>query len=124
MHNNQGSGILNSLAIRGRHAGITLWVASQRPSLLSSTLRTQANVIYIWRQRSGKDLQVFLDEYSALVPGGKKALLKLYAHATRQKYHFLMVDLMQPTERQFYHNLDMMLQLRSSEIDDDENEVA
>ena len=124
MHNNMGSGVLNSLFIRGRHAGITVWLASQRPSLLSSTIRTQANVLYIWAQRSNKDLQVFLDEYSALVPGGKKALLKLYTHATRQKYHFLMIDLMQPTERMFYHNLDMMLQLRNPEIDDDENEVA
>ena len=62
---------------------------------------------------------LLLDEWSALVPGGKKALKRLYDHATKQKYHFLMVDLMQPPERMFYHNLDTMLQLRSTMDDQD-----
>ena len=119
MHNNQGSGVLNSLFIRGRHANITVWLASQRPSLLSSTIRTQANLLYIWKQRSLKDENLLLDEWSALVPGGKKALKRLYDHATKQKYHFLMVDLMQPPERMFFHNLDTMLQLRSTMDDQD-----
>ena len=62
-----GGSILNSLAIRGRHANISFGVASQRPTLLSTVLRTQATSLFVFRQRSVRDLMSFLEEYSALV---------------------------------------------------------
>ena len=62
-----GGSILNSLAIRGRHANISFWVASQRPTLLSTVLRTQATSLFVFRQRSVRDLLAFLDEYNAIV---------------------------------------------------------
>ena len=91
LHRGDGGGVLNSLFIRGRHANISCWIASQRPTLLSTTLRTQATSLFVFRQRSMKDLLTFLDEYSASVP--KKTLEKIYTVATREKYNFLMVDL-------------------------------
>ena len=75
-----GGPILNSLAIRGRHANISFWVASQRPTLLSTVLRTQATSLFVFRQRSVRDLMSFLDEYSALVD--KKTLEAMYNYAT------------------------------------------
>ena len=56
-----GGSILISLAIRGRHANISFWVASQRPTLLSTVLRTQATSLFAFRQRSVRDLLAFLD---------------------------------------------------------------
>ena len=100
LHRGDGGGVLNSLFIRGRHANISTWIASQRPTLLSTTLRTQATSLFVFRQRSMKDLVTFLDEYSAIVP--KKTLEKIYTVATREKYNFLMVDLMQPADTMFY----------------------
>ena len=101
---------MNSLFIRGRHANISTWIASQRPTLLSTTLRTQATSLFVFRQRSMKDLLTFLDEYSAIVP--KKTLEKIYNVATRDKYSFLMVDL---ADTMFFWGLDKQLRWRGSE---------
>ena len=60
-----------------------------------------------------KDLLTFLGEYSAILP--KKTLEKIYNVATRDKYSFLMVDLMQPAENMFYWGLDKQLRWRGSE---------
>ena len=99
-----GGSILNSLAIRGRHANISFWCASQRPTLLSTVLRTQATSLFVFRQRSVKDLITFLDEYSAIVD--KKTLEAMYNYATAKPYGFMMVDLMRPVEEMFHANLD------------------
>ena len=99
-----GGSILNSLAIRGRHANISFWVASQRPTLLSTVLRTQATSLFVFRQRSVRDLLSFLDEYSALVD--KTTLEAMYDYATSKPYGFMMVDLMRPVEQMFHANLD------------------
>ena len=98
---------MNSLAIRGRHANISFWVASQRPTLLSTVLRTQATSIFCFRQRSTRDLLSFIEEYSAVVD--KKTLEAMYNYATSKPYGFLMVDLMRPIEDMFYANLDKRL---------------
>ena len=95
-----GGSILNPLAIRGRHANISFWVASQRPTLLNTVLRTQATSLYVFRQRSVRDLLSFLDEYSALVD--KNTLEAMYNYATSTPYGFMMVDLMRPVEEMFY----------------------
>ena len=99
-----GGSILNSLAIRGRHANISFWVASQRPALLSTVLRTQATSLFVFRQRSVRDLMTFLDEYSAIVD--KKTLEAMYNYATSKPYGFMVVDLMRPVEQMFHANLD------------------
>ena len=44
----------------------------------------------------------------------KKTLEKIYNVATREKYNFLMVDLMQPADTMFYWGLDKMLRWRGS----------
>ena len=114
LHRGDGGGVLNSLFIRGRHANISCWIASQRPTLLSTTLRTQATSLFVFSQRSMKDLETFLGEYSAILPNGKKTLEKIYNVATREKYSFLMVDLMQPADTMFFWGLDKMLRWRGN----------
>ena len=60
-----------------------------------------------------KDLLTFLDEYSAIVP--KNNLERIYNVATRDKYSFLMVNLMEPAQDMFYWGLDKMLRWRGKE---------
>ena len=108
-----GGSILNSLAIRGRHANISFWVASQRPTLLSTVLRTQATSLFVFRQRSVRDLLSFLEEYSALVD--KKTLEAMYDYATSKPYGFMMVDLMRPVEQMIHANLDKRMIPRAAE---------
>ncbi|MDA8582769.1 hypothetical protein N9L68_01020 [bacterium] len=100
-----GSSLLNSMFIKIRHQNQSIWVASQRPSLVSSTIRTQMSALFIFKQRNVKDLITFLDEFSAMVD--KKTLMELYKTATEQKYNFLYINhLAGDADHMFYWNLD------------------
>ena len=100
-----GSSLLNSMFIKIRHQNQSIWVASQRPSLVSSTIRTQMSALFIFKQRNVKDLITFLDEFSAMVD--KKTLMELYKTATEQKYNFLYINLLAgDADHMFYWNLD------------------
>ena len=100
-----GNSILNSLFIRGRHAYLSVWVASQRPNLVSSIIRTQMSALFIFKQRNVKDLITFLDEFSAMVD--KKTLMRMYEIATEKKFNFLYINLLAAdADHMFYWNLD------------------
>jgi len=87
--------ILKELYLRGRHYGINLIVSVQKWKLASTVMRTQATSVFYFRAGSLTDLDDFLENFSALVPGGKKALMEIYREATREPYSFLTVDLLQ-----------------------------
>ena len=111
-HVSGGGGVLNRLAIRGRHYCISFFIKSQRPVLLSSTLRTQCSAIYCFAQRSQKDLDILLTELSALVP--RRILERIYRKATERKYNFLMVDLLADSpDEMFFWNLDKQIVWRT-----------
>ena len=110
-----GGGTLNALAMRGRHILVSTFILSQRPSLLSMSIRTNARAILIWRLRATTDLESWLNTYDALVPGGKDTLLELYRYATGPKYGFLLMDVMREPDDGMYHaNFDRALNLRPS----------
>ena len=80
-----GNSLLNTLFIRGRHYYLSTWVATQRPTLVSSIIRTQMYALFIFKQRNVKDLISFLDELSAMVD--RKTLTAMYGTATEEKYN-------------------------------------
>ena len=87
--------ILKELYLRGRHYGVNLIVSVQKWKLASTVMRTQATSVFYFRAGSLTDLDDFLENFSALVPGGKKALMQIYRAATAEPYSFLTVDLLQ-----------------------------
>ena len=87
--------ILKELYLRGRHYGINLIVSVQKWKLASTVMRTQATSVFYFRAGSLTDLDDFLENFSALVPGGKEALMQIYRAATAEPYSFLTVDLLQ-----------------------------
>ena len=54
-----GNSILNSAFIRARHAYLGVWVALQRPILVSNTIRTQMSSLLIYKQRNRNDFEVY-----------------------------------------------------------------
>ena len=88
----KAGGVLNSLAIRGRHANVSLFVLTQKYRALAPELRRNANAIFFFRQRSRFDLDAFLEENSAVIP--RKELEDLYRRATLADHGFLYADLM------------------------------
>ena len=87
--------VLQDLYLMGRHHGLNLIVSVQKWRLASTVMRTQATSVFAFRFRSNVDLEAFLEENSALVPGGKKALYEIYKKAVEDRYSFLTVDLLQ-----------------------------
>lgn len=102
----RAGGILESLAIRGRHANISLFILTQKYRALSPQIRLNANSIAFFRQRSRFDLEAFLEENSGSVP--KKELEALYKRATLQDHGFLYVQLMGAVPR-FYSSFEAEL---------------
>ena len=103
-----GFSILNSAFIRARHAFLSVWIASQRPNLTSSIIRTQMSALIIFRQRNRKDFEVFVDEFSAMVD--KKTLIQMYDIATKDKYNFLYINLLaNDVDNMFFWNFDKRL---------------
>jgi len=85
---------LKNLYLTGRHWGINLIVSIQKWRLASTVMRTQATSVFYFKARSNVDLEAFLEENSALVPGGRKQLMAIYKAATAEPYSFLTVDLL------------------------------
>ena len=71
---------------------MSVWIASQRPNLTSSIIRTQMPSLIIFRQRNRKDYDIFVDEFSGSVD--KKTLIQMYDIATKDKYNFLYINLL------------------------------
>ena len=109
MHQAGGAGILNMLYTLGRHYMISTIICSQKPTLISTTIRENATSLIIWKQRSSKALEVLLSEYDAMVPGGKASLLAMYEYATKEPYAFLLIDLLRPSSEAFFKNFNVRL---------------
>ena len=102
--------LLSSIFIRGRHFGCACIVLTQRYRLLDQNLRTNANALIFFRARNGKDVEALVEENSALTD--KETLFRLYDHATREKFSFLYIDLMESDpDKAFYKKFDAQLVL-------------
>ena len=85
------STLLHSLFTRGRHSGISTIVSTQKFAALHPIIRVNATELFVFRLRNYQDLNMFLEEISALID--KKSLMELYSLATDQPYSFLYVKL-------------------------------
>ncbi len=87
----RNSKLLHQLYIRGRHAMITVITAVQKVVTLAPLIRTQATHTFTFRLRSFQDLQIWLDENSAIYD--KKTLLKMYHMCVDKPFGFMYINL-------------------------------
>ena len=81
---------------------------TQRYKLLDQNLRINANALIFFRARNGTDVEALVEENSALAD--KYTLHRLYDHATREKFSFLYIDLMETDpDKAFYRKFDSQL---------------
>ena len=85
------SQLLHALFTRGRHSQISTIISTQKFSALHPIIRVNAKILHVFRLRNYQDLQMFLDEVSALID--KKSLMEIYSLATSEPFSFLTVDL-------------------------------
>ena len=100
----RSSKLLHSLYTRGRHACISTIVATQKFTAISPIIRVNAVELYVYRLRSGQDLDTLINEVSALID--KKTLLNIYKQCTAEPYSFLYIKLSARTiSEMFYCNM-------------------
>ena len=87
---------MHSLFTRGRHSGISTIVSTQKFASIHPIIRVNATELFVFRLRNYQDLQLFLEEISALID--KKTLMELYQLATAEAYSFLYVKLNEKKE--------------------------
>jgi hypothetical protein len=87
----RNSKLLHQLYIRGRHAMITTITSVQKVVTVAPLIRTQATHTFTFRLRSFQDLQIWLDENSAIYD--KKTLLKMYHMCVDKPFGFMYINL-------------------------------
>ena len=85
------SQLLHALFTRGRHSQISTIVSTQKFSALHPIIRVNTKILHVFRLRNYQDLQMFIEEVSALID--KKSLMEIYSIATKEPYSFLYVKL-------------------------------
>ena len=85
---------------RGRHSGISTIVSTQKFASIHPIIRVNATELFVFRLRNYQDLQMFIDEVSALID--KKSLMEIYSIAATEAYSFLYVKLNEKKKQHVY----------------------
>ena len=86
-------GIIAHLAVRGRHSCASLIMPSQSYKAIHPLIRTQLNLLLLWRQFQQKEFQSFQDAVSAVVHPDR--FREMFEEALREPYSFLSIDFQQ-----------------------------
>jgi carboxylesterase type B len=109
----RNSKLLNELYIRGRHAYISVITSVQKIVSVSAMIRTQATHTFTFRLRSYQDLQIWIEENSAIYD--RKILLQMYHLCTSKPYGFIFIDLTQQDKSKcFFYKFEAQLVPSSS----------
>ena len=122
--NKSKSSILNKCILNRRHctfnqdepnnASLSIWIMSQKFSLLDLSYRNSASVVFIWKSENNKEKKAIKEELMAdLDNNTAEELLK---EAWKKKYNFLMIKVNEPTTDRYYSGFDKVV------FDDDEDE--
>jgi hypothetical protein len=108
------SKLLHSLYTRGRHSGISTITSVQKGTALHPIIRVNCTQMIIYKLRNYSDLQLVIDELSALFQD-KKTLIDIYNLATSEPFSFLYVDLSsKDTNKMFYINFNKVIQIKDN----------
>jgi len=104
----RNSKLLHQLYIRGRHAMITTVTSVQQVVTVAPLIRTQATHTFNFRLRSFQDLQIWLDENSAIYD--KTTLLKMYHMCVDKPFGFMYINLsVQDRAEMFWYKFEARL---------------
>jgi hypothetical protein len=81
--------LLTRLYLRGRHINVSTFVLTQYYRLLSPSIRTNATMLAVFRERSQKNLDDIIEENAALVD--RATLLDMYHLAVSEPHGYLLI---------------------------------
>jgi hypothetical protein len=98
----RSEGILQTLFCRGRHAGISVFCASQKLRALATIVRVNARNLLVWMLRNQREIVALLEELSALYP--VETLHQMYTQAIEDApFSWWFIDLIAKEKtRMFY----------------------
>jgi len=91
-----------------RHRFLNVFIVAQTVNQIASVIRSQANIIFLKKIRSTKELDKFESQYASMI-GGEKYFRKMYNFVfskPENKFDFLYIDL---DNFRVYHNFDKIL---------------
>jgi hypothetical protein len=89
MHNNHN--LIASLAIRSRHYGGNLFVASQKYRALANVIRVNFTAMFIWPSPNAKERKAVVEELAG--HHSEKDVEEMLSHVARKPHAFLFVNL-------------------------------
>ena len=93
--------VLTTCFIRGRHAGVSCWLSSQKLTAISTVARVSFRFLCVWRLRNQKELVSLLEELSAVHP--VPVLHQMYEQAVSDEPHsFWFLNLVKSKEEMFH----------------------
>jgi hypothetical protein len=103
-------GTLEAIAVRGRHANVSIIIISQQYMSLSPAVRNNATNSLFFRIRNGDELDKIARENRESL--SMSDFLELYNFATNEPFSFLHVNNQEPDPaRRFFRNWDTSLEL-------------
>lgn len=119
-------GALESIAVRGRHANVSIIIITQQYMALSPAIRNNSTNLVLFRIRNGDELEKVAKENRESL--SVKDFLSLYNYATDKPYSFMHINNQQsnPAKR-FAVGWDRLLELRpdrEQHARDEENDAG
>lgn len=109
---------ISNYFIAGRKLGFTQWFLSQSYFKIPKILRQQAGYLILLRLSSNKDLKLILSDFALGIEPDD--LVEMYRVATREKFHFLKVDI-DSTDMDRKFSKDFTEFFKASELEDDDD---
>ena len=81
--------LLNQLVKNRRHLNLSIWVIGHRVIDLSPALRSNANLIFLFKPKTNKEIETIQSEYM-MMP--KKEADELMRAAYKDRYDFMLID--------------------------------
>ena len=88
---NTNDQVLNTIAVNGRHMGVSMIIASQKTSGSSSFVRSQADGVYIWKARSLAEIEALYNDNS-IGALSKNEFKELLNHCTKEQYSHMFIN--------------------------------
>lgn len=110
----KGNNIIENYFIAGRKLGFTQFFLTQSYFRVPKVIRLQLTHLILLKLSSNNDLNIILRDFALGIE--KKELTQLYKDATKQKFHFLFVDINAvDANRKFSHNFNNFYEVEEIE---------
>jgi|TARA_R110000803_G_scaffold32664_6_gene71818 hypothetical protein len=108
--------LLNQLVKNRRHLNLSIWVVTHKVTDAPPSLRSNANLIYLFKPKTNKEINTIQEEYM-MMP--KKEADELMKAAYKNRYDFMLIDtsLRSSSDFVFYRNYNQLI------FEDDKKEI-